>query len=94
MKYSYSFDVKNKKGEFVEGTKITNFDFIDNFNLLITTNDNSIRLINGCDGNSLEKFKGCINKKSILRSFYNKVQESVISCSDDGSVYVWKKSIS
>ena len=91
LKYSYSFDVKDKKGTYSEGTKITNFDFIDNYNFLVTTNDNSIRLINGCDGKTSQKFKGCKNNKSILRSFYDDYQEYVISCSDEGGVHIWRK---
>jgi hypothetical protein len=94
IKYSYSFHLKNKKGGYSDGTKITNLEFLNNNTILATTNDSSIRLVNACDGKSLQKFKGLINEKSILRAFFEEIYDLVICSSDDGYVYVWKKIIS
>jgi hypothetical protein len=91
LKYTYSFHLKNKKGAYSDGTKITNLEFLNNNTILATTNDSSIRLVNACDGKPLQKFKGLINDKSILRGFYEEIYDLVVCSSDDGYVYVWKR---
>ncbi len=91
MKYSYSFNLKNKKGNYSSGTKITNLEFLNNNTILATTNDSSIRLVNASDGKTIQKYKGLINDKTILRAFYEEIYDLVICSSDDGYVYVWKK---
>jgi WD40 repeat protein len=91
LKYSYSFDCKNKNGKYASGRKITNIDFLNKNAALVTTNDSRIRLVNVNDGKIIQKYKGYLNDEYMIRAFYEEIYDLVISASDDGNVYVWKK---
>jgi len=60
---------------------------------LITTNDSSIRLVNINDGKVIQKYKGLTNDEFMIRSSFEEIYDLIISASDDGCVYVWKKLI-
>ena len=91
MKYSYSFDCKNKSGKYADGRKITGIEFLNKATALITTNDSSIRLVNVNDGKMLQKYKGLVNDEYMIRASYEEIYDLVISASDDGNCYIWKK---
>jgi hypothetical protein len=59
--------------------------------VLITTNDSSIRLVDINDGKQIQKYKGLKNDDYMIRASFEEIYDLVISASDDGYVYVWKK---
>jgi hypothetical protein len=91
LKYSYSFNCKNKKGKYSDGRKITNLEFLNKNHILASTNDSSIRLLNIFDGKMIQKYKGLINEEHMTRACFEEIYDLIISSSDDGFVYVWKK---
>jgi len=92
LKYIYSFEVRNHSGKFSDGRKVTNFEYINKNEAIITTNDSSIRLVQMKDGKVLQKYKGCTNLELIMKGHYEEIYDLVISSSEnDGYVYVWKK---
>lgn len=90
MKYSTSFDCKNKSGKFSNGRKITNISFINCFAALITTNDNRIRIHNMLTGMMIHKFKGLKNEDSLIKASFDDLLNTVISPSLIGEVCLWK----
>ena len=91
LKYSYSFDCKNKSGKFSDGRKITNIEFLNMNLVLITTNDSSVRLVNVNDGKVIQKYKGLKNEEYMIRASFEEIYDLIISASDDGYTYIWKK---
>jgi hypothetical protein len=59
--------------------------------VLITTNDSRIRLVNVADGKTIQKYKGHLNDEYMIRATFEEIYDLIISASDDGFVYVWKK---
>ena len=89
FRYSYSFHVKNKKGKGSVNRKITDIQFITKTQILITTNDNRIRIININDGSTIQKFRGHKNTEGILKCSYCENYEIIISPSEDKYIYLW-----
>jgi len=46
LKYNTSFDCRNRFGKYSKGRKVTGLEFINNHDVLVTTNDSRIRLLN------------------------------------------------
>ena len=91
LKYSFSFDCKNKVGKYSDGRKVNSIEFINKTQILVTTNDSRIRLVNSSDGKIIQKYRGCTNFEHPIRAKYDQMNDVVISASDDGYVYFWKK---
>ena len=87
--YSYSFHVKNKNKKGSMKKKITDIKFIKKNEILVTTNDNRIRIINLNDGSVIQKFKGHKNMEGMLKCDYCENYEIIISPSEDKYVYLW-----
>ena len=107
------FDVRNKRGKHSNGKKVTGLMFIEkkekinankrrndpieNLQLLVTTNDNRIRLVDMANNNSTKvKFKGNFhsykNKSMQIKSTLSEDGNYVICGSDGGSVFLWNVS--
>ena len=89
FRYSYSFHVRNNKKKGSMKKKITDIKFITKNEILVTTNDNRIRLMNINDGSVLQKFKGHQNMEGMLKCDYCENYEIIISPSEDKYIYVW-----
>ena len=91
FRYSYSFHVRNSKKKGSMKKKITDIKFITKNEIIVTTNDNRIRIININDGNVIQKFKGHKNMEGILKCDFNENYEIIISPSEDKYIYLWNK---
>lgn len=89
FRYSYSFHVRNKKGKGSMDRKITDMQFLTNSQLLVTTNDNRIRILNVYDGSVIQKFRGHKNTEGMLRCTYCENYDIIISPSEDKYIYLW-----
>ena len=72
MIYITEVDCRNKKGKYVKGAKITNVGFADKNEILISSNDSRLRLVNLVNYQRKMKYKcqGYINEKhNIYASF-------------------------
>ena len=89
FRYSYSFHVRNKKGKGSINRKITDMQFLTKTQILITTNDNRIRILNIKDGSTIQKFKGHTNSEGMLKCAYCENYEIIMSPSEDKYIYLW-----
>ena len=89
FRYSYSFHVRNKKGKGPMNKKITDMQFLTKNHILVTTNDNRIRIININDGSVIQKFRGHKNTEGMLKCAYCENYEIIISPSEDKYIYLW-----
>ena len=89
--YSYSFHVRNRNKKGSMKKKITDIKFIRKNEILVTTNDNRIRIININDGSVLQKFKGHQNSEGMLKCDFCENYEIIISPSEDKYVYLWNR---
>ena len=55
-------DCRNRKGKFSKGAKITNVEFSNENEILITTNDSRLRLFNIENFKQVVKYKGYKNQ--------------------------------
>ena len=69
--------------------KITDMKFLTKTQLLVTTNDNRIRILNVNNGDVIQKFRGHQNTEGMLKSDYCENYELIISPSEDKYVYLW-----
>jgi WD40 repeat protein len=91
LKYNFSFSCKNRLGKYSYGRKITNIEFVNRTQALVTTNDSRIRLVNISDGKMIQKYKGHLNEEYMIRAFVEDSNDMVISASEDGNVLTWTK---
>ena len=89
FRYSYSFHVRNKKGKGSMDRKITDMQFLTKNEILVTTNDNRIRILNVYDGSVIQKFRGHKNTEGMLRCSYCENYDMIISPSEDKYIYLW-----
>ena len=89
FRYSYSFHVRNKKGKGSIDRKITDMQFLTKIQILVTTNDNRIRILNINDGTVIQKFRGHKNLEGMLKCSYCENYELIVSPSEDKYVYLW-----
>ena len=89
FRYSYSFHVRNKNKKGSMKKKITDIKFITKNEILVTTNDNRIRLMNINNGSVIQKFKGHQNMEGMLKSDFCENYEIIISPSEDKYIYLW-----
>lgn len=87
--YSYSFHVRNKNKKGSMKKKITDIKFIKKNEIIVTTNDSRIRIININDGSVIQKFKGHKNMEGMLKCDFCENYEIIISPSEDKYVYLW-----
>ena len=80
FRYNYSFKIFYKK--------ITGIYFINNKEILLTSNDNKIKLINLFDGQIIRKYKGFLNNGN-LKADYNENFEKILIGSEDGYIYLF-----
>lgn len=97
IKFSHSFDFRNKMGKYSEGRNITGIEFLRRGEMLISTNDCRIRIAN-IDGRVMFKFKGHVNEEGLLKANYeyilliiSDVQNMIISPSSDNRIFIWNK---
>ena len=69
--------------------KITDIKFMTKNEILVTTNDNRIRIININDGSVIQKFKGHKNMEGMLKCDFCDNYEIIISPSEDKYIYLW-----
>jgi WD40 repeat protein len=80
FRYNYSFKITYKK--------ITGIYFINKKEILLTSNDSKIKLINLYDGEVIKKFKGFLNNGN-LKADYNENIEKILIGSEDGYIYLF-----
>jgi WD40 repeat protein len=61
----------------------------DDNQLLVATNDNSIRLYSTIDYSIQQKFKGLKNMSMQIKASFSENRKYIISGSDDGKTYIW-----
>lgn len=91
LKYNFSFTCRNRIGRFALGRKITNIDFVNRTQAVITTNDSRVRLVSMFDGKLIQKYKGIENEEYMIRAFADDGNDMVICASEDGNVLVWNR---
>jgi len=89
LTYLSRVDCKNRRGKFSKGKKITGFHFLSDFQVLITTNDSRLRLLDLRDYKQISKFKGHTNESLQISATMSDDLEHIICGSEDGSTYVW-----
>lgn len=62
--------------------------------ILVTTNDNSIRLYSTVDYSLNQKFRGLLNSSMQIRAFMSENRQYIICGSDDGKTFVWSTKLS
>lgn len=80
---------KNKKGRKKAGRKITGFDFLDEQQFIVTTNDSRIRLYSLEDFNIKQKYKGCSNEKFPIKASFSHNSMHILCGSENGKVCIW-----
>ncbi|CAG9312939.1 unnamed protein product [Blepharisma stoltei] len=80
---------KNSWGRKKAGRKVTGFDFLDDEQVLIATNDSRMRLYNLKDFTLKQKYKGFVNEKFPLKPNFSHNLIHVISGSENGNIYLW-----
>eukprot|EP00803_Ostreobium_quekettii_P009209 evm.model.scf_772EXC.6 EVM.evm.TU.scf_772EXC.6 scf_772EXC:50648-51557(+) len=86
-------DVRNRRGRHSKGKRITGMEYIPGqpSTLLVTSNDNRIRLIQGLK--EVMKFKGHTNNTGLPISASHCLERGYIICgSEEGRVYIWNNS--
>ena len=75
MDFESYYTCRNRHGRYSNGRKITNIEFVNKKNALISTSDSRIRLMNMEDGKILVKYKGHTNTKikSSIKAHYELV---------------------
>ncbi|CAG9313349.1 unnamed protein product [Blepharisma stoltei] len=91
MKLSFLTQIqcKNRKGRKKDGRKITGFDFLDDQQFIVTTNDSRIRLYSLEDFNIKQKYKGCKNEKFPLKASFSHNSMHLVSGSENGKICIW-----
>jgi len=96
LNYITSIECKNRLGKYSKGTKVTSIIFLDNTDVLVTTNDSRIRIVN-VEGRYVEsgtkqmKFKGHKNDNLQIKATISEDMSFIICGSEDGYVYLWNK---
>ncbi|CAG9318455.1 unnamed protein product [Blepharisma stoltei] len=80
---------KNSRGRKSMGRRVTGFDFLDEQQALITTNDSRMRLYNLKDFTLKQKYKGLVNEKFPIKSTFSHNLMHAVSGSENGCIYVW-----
>lgn len=91
ISYNHNFFVAKKKfGIFHGGKKVTNIQFVNKKYAIVTTADSRIRFVNMQKGTIKNEYKGYENKDSMIRSYYDPIDDVIIAGGEDGNCYVWK----
>lgn len=91
FKYMYFLPINNSKKKFYGGYKIIDMIFINQNELIVSSNDNKIRIININNGNVLKKYKGHKNNEGMIKICYSKKSHLLVSSSEDKNIYLWQK---
>lgn len=106
MKYLTQMNCKNRAGKFKKGSKVTGLSFFKNDNdnmnmphsypfstlppLLVTTNDNRLRLFSLSDFSMTMKYKGLKNSKMQIKANFSDDRKHIICGSESGEIVVWE----
>jgi len=91
LNYCTTIDCKNRKGKFKAGRKITGLTFLSLNELLVTTCDSRLRLIDLTDYQQIFKYKGHSNTSLPMCASSDNNNTHIICGSEDGNVYIWNK---
>eukprot|EP00826_Nyctotherus_ovalis_P023291 TRINITY_DN178_c0_g2_i11.p1 TRINITY_DN178_c0_g2~~TRINITY_DN178_c0_g2_i11.p1 ORF type:complete len:187 (+),score=43.85 TRINITY_DN178_c0_g2_i11:601-1161(+) len=89
LHYTSVMTCKNRYGRYSGGRKVVGIHFISNSEVLITTADSRLRLMNLDDFSQRYKYKGHVNTQVQMAATMG--EEHVICGSEDGKVCVWNK---
>jgi len=105
LRYFTQIDCSNSAGRWREGRIVRSFDFHqyvvaypqisgppvnrEMCQMLVTTNDDRIRLVDLDDYSVLSKFKGHVNHESIIGASFSADGKYIISGSETGRVHIW-----
>ena len=68
LKRINTISVKNSKGKFSSGRKVTGIEFFDDRHVMVTTNDSRVRFVNIISGKTIAKLKGHKNESYHVRA--------------------------
>jgi len=89
LTYLTQVHCKNRRGKFSKGKKITGFTFLSNTEVLITTNDSRLRILELEGYKQRTKFKGHVNESLQISATSSEDLDYIICGSEDGNVYMW-----
>ena len=106
LKYITQMNCRNRRGKFKKGTKVTGLSFLKNENegamlhnsypfntlppLLVTTNDNRLRLFSLGDYSLRMKYKGLKNTHMQIKANFSDDGKYIICGSEMGGIVVWE----
>ena len=106
LKYLTQMNCRNRRGKFKKGTKVTGLSFLKTENeglsvprsypfntlppLLVTTNDNRLRLFSLGDFSLRMKYKGVKNTRMQIKASFSDDGKFIVCGSEMGGIVVWE----
>eukprot|EP01017_Pseudomicrothorax_dubius_P007804 TRINITY_DN12488_c0_g2_i2.p1 TRINITY_DN12488_c0_g2~~TRINITY_DN12488_c0_g2_i2.p1 ORF type:complete len:524 (-),score=19.40 TRINITY_DN12488_c0_g2_i2:45-1616(-) len=88
LKFISEVDLRNER----IGKRVTHFEFVnDECEVLVTTTDSTIRLLDIPTCSIIQVYKGHVNNKLSLKAHYDEQNHCIIMSSEEGRVYIWNK---
>ena len=89
LNWSTKIDCKNRRGKFALGRKVSGIVFLSQNEVIITTNDSRLRLVNLDECLHKVKYKGFKGENLQLKSSLNKNETRIAMGSEDGNIFIW-----
>lgn len=89
ISYSHSFQINKQAKE--EGNKITSIEFLNKNEILISSNDSTVRLLDAQNYSVLSQYSGARNEDELNKLSFEGVSDTILISSEDHKVYLWKK---
>ncbi|OII77563.1 hypothetical protein cand_017230 [Cryptosporidium andersoni] len=90
LKYRCDIDCRNRRGKSSKGRKVSGLCWKkDNKGVLVTTNDSRIRLFNLNDVSTFAKYKGHVNKETLISAEMSINEDMIVCGSENGYICTW-----
>ncbi|KAL7066240.1 hypothetical protein ACR3K2_33220 [Cryptosporidium serpentis] len=90
LKYRCDIDCRNRRGKSSKGRKVSGLCWKkDNKGVLVTTNDSRIRLFNLNDVSTFAKYKGHVNKETLISAEMSTNEDMIVCGSENGYICTW-----
>ena len=89
LNWSTKIDCKNRRGKFSLGRKVSGINFVNQTDVIITTNDSRLRLFNLDECLQKVKFKGFKGENLQFKASLNKNGTRIAMGSEDGNIFLW-----